>query len=146
MPIFVGLALALAVAAFARIAGLDRDRAFYPVVLIVVASYYILFAAMAGGEGLFAELAIFVLFGATAILGFRTSLWFVAAGLALHGIFDFTRHLWLAGRGVPEWWPAFCGAFDLAAPAVLAAILLFGKHPSASPEAERAINEPPRRA
>jgi len=138
MPTFVGLTVALVVAAFARITGLDRDRAFYPVVLIVVASYYVLFAVMAGGDGLFAELVIFALFAATAILGFRTSLWFVAAGLALHGVFDFTRHLWLAGRGVPEWWPAFCGAYDLAAPAVLAAILLFGKHASDSPEAEPA--------
>lgn len=134
MPVFVGLTVALAVAGFARITGLDRDRAFYPVVLIVVASYYVLFAVMAGGENLFAELAIFALFAATAILGFRTSLWLVVAGLATHGVFDFTRHLWLAGRGVPEWWPAFCGAYDLAAPAVLAAILLFGKHGSDSPE------------
>ncbi len=143
MPTFVGLTVALAVAGFARITGLDRDRAFYPVVLIVVASYYLLFSVMAGGEGLFAELAIFALFAGTAILGFRTSLWLVVAGLALHGAFDFTRHLWLAGRGVPEWWPAFCGTFDLAAPAVLAAILLFGKHASDSPEAEPAKNATP---
>jgi hypothetical protein len=133
MPTFVGLTVALAVAGFARITGLDRDRAFYPVVLIVVASYYVLFAVMAGGEGLFTELVIFALFAATAILGFRTSLWLVVAGLAMHGVFDFTRHLWLAGRGVPEWWPVFCGTYDLAAPAVLAVILLFGKHGSDSP-------------
>ncbi len=126
MPTFIGLALALAVAAFARLTGLDRDRAFYPVILIVIAAIYVLFAVMAGGDGLFAELAIFALFTTIAVAGFRISLWIVAAGLALHGLFDFTRHLWLAGRGVPEWWPYFCGAYDLAAPAALAAILLFG--------------------
>lgn len=138
MPTFVGLTVALAVAGFARLTGLDRDRAFYPVVLIVVASYYVLFAVMAGGDGLFAELAIFALFATIAVLGFRISLWLVVAGLAIHGTFDFTRHLLIAGRGVPEWWPAFCGAYDLAAPAVLAAILLFRKHASDSPEAEPA--------
>ena len=143
MPTFVGLAVALAVAAFARIAGLDRDRAFYPVVLIVVAHYYVLFAVMAGGDGLFAELAIFALFVAIAILGFRISLWLAAAGLALHGLFDLTRHLLMSAHGVPEYWPAFCMAFDLAAPAVLAAILLFGKHASDSPEAEPAKNAAP---
>lgn len=138
MPTFVGLAVALAVAAFARITGLDRDRAFYPVVLIIVAHYYVLFAVMAGGDGLVAELAIFALFAAIAVLGHRISLWLVVAGLALHGLFDLTRHLLISAHGVPEYWPAFCMAFDLAAPAVLAAILLLDKRDSASPEAEPA--------
>mgnify|MGYP006331461847 CR=1 FL=1 len=44
----IGLLLSLAVAVFARSAGFDRDRAFYPTVVIVVASYYMLFAAMSG--------------------------------------------------------------------------------------------------
>ena len=128
MPAFIGFALAIFVAAFARITGFDRDRAFYPVVLIVVASYYVLFAAMAGCDvDLWIELAGFALFAALAILGFRSSLWIAAAGLALHGIFDFTRHLLVAGRGVPEWWPGFCLAFDLAAAAALGAILLLEK-------------------
>ena len=34
------------VALFARFVGFDRDRAFYPTVLMVIASYYVLFAAM----------------------------------------------------------------------------------------------------
>lgn len=136
MPTIVGFALALAVAAFARIVGFDRDRAFYPVVLIVVASYYLLFAAMAGGAGLAAELAPFALFAAAAVVGFRTSLWIVAAGLVLHGLFDFTRNAFLAGRGVPQWWPAFCAAYDVAAGVALAAILLLERR-QASQRAER---------
>ena len=36
------------VAVFARLVGLDRDRAFYPTVLIVIASTYVLFAVMGG--------------------------------------------------------------------------------------------------
>lgn len=47
MAALIGLSLAFAVAIFGRIAGFDRDRAFYPTVLIVVASYYVLFAAVA---------------------------------------------------------------------------------------------------
>lgn len=133
MPTLVGLGLALVVvAALGRIVGLDRDRAFYPVVLIVVASYYVLFAIMAGGHGLFLELVMFALFAAAAILGFRVSLWLVAAGLAAHGLFDFTRHWFLAGSGVPEWWPAFCGSFDLLAAVGLATVLLLEKPGSAS--------------
>jgi len=132
MPTFVGIGLALVVvAALGRIVGLDRDRAFYPVVLIVVASYYVLFAVMAGGHGLIIELLVFALFAATALLGFRISLWIAAAGLAAHGLFDFTRHWFLEGNGVPEWWPAFCGAFDLLAAVGLATILLLEKRGSA---------------
>jgi len=138
MPTLVGLGLALVVVvALGQIVGLDRDRAFYPVVLIVVAHYYVLFAVMAGGHGLFIELVMFALFAAAAILGFRISLWIAAAGLAMHGLFDFTRHWFLAGHGVPEWWPGFCLAFDLLAAMGLAAILLLGKRESASAKGPR---------
>jgi hypothetical protein len=41
-----GLLLSVAVARFATAIGLDRERAFYPTVLMVIASYYVLFAAM----------------------------------------------------------------------------------------------------
>ena len=46
LPYVAGIVLSIGVAAFARRVGLDRDRAFYPTVAIVVASYYVLFAAM----------------------------------------------------------------------------------------------------
>ena len=72
-----------------------------------------------------------------AVLGFRTSLWIIAAGLALHGVFDFTRHLLVAGRGVPEWWPGFCAAYDVAAAVGLGTILLLERRRSASPEQDR---------
>ena len=39
LPYVVGIVLSLAVALFARWVGFDRDRAFYPAVLIVIASY-----------------------------------------------------------------------------------------------------------
>ena len=46
MEYFIGLILGLAVGGFAAVIGFDRERAFYPTVLIVIASYYVLFAAM----------------------------------------------------------------------------------------------------
>ena len=46
MEYLIGLLLASAVAGMAAIVGLDRDRAFYPTVLSVIASYYVLFAVM----------------------------------------------------------------------------------------------------
>lgn len=126
MPALIGAGLAVAVVIFARLVGLDRDRAFYPVVLIIVGSYYVLFAVMAGGAGhLPPELLMFGLFAAGAVLGFRTSLWIVAVGLAAHGLFDFVRGDLLPGVGIPARWPAFCGAFDLTAAVLLAAMILW---------------------
>jgi hypothetical protein len=127
MPLLIGLGLALAVGAFARLSGFDRDRAFYPVVLIVVGHYYVLFAIVAGGAGLGVELAGLALFAALALLGFRRSLWIAAGGLALHGVFDFLRPGLLEAHGAPAWWPYFCLGFDGGAGAVLAAILLLDR-------------------
>jgi len=39
MPYLAGIVLALTVSGFATLVGLDRDRAFYPTVLVVIASY-----------------------------------------------------------------------------------------------------------
>ena len=50
MEYVIGLILSLVVAAFAIIVGFDRDRSFYPTVLIIIASYYVLFAVM-GASG-----------------------------------------------------------------------------------------------
>jgi hypothetical protein len=121
MAYLVGAALAFGVAAFAALTGFDRDRAFYPTVLIVVASYYDLFAAMAGSRpALAAETLVFAAFLGLAAAGFRWSLWLIAAGLAAHGLFDGLRGGLIANPGVPAWWPAFCLSFDLAAAACLA--------------------------
>ena len=46
MALLIGAFLALAVGLLATAAGLDRDRAFYPTVTIVIATYYVLFAVM----------------------------------------------------------------------------------------------------
>ena len=119
----IGFVLALVVAAFARLAGLDRDRAFYPTVLIVVASYYVLFAVMGGSpRALAGELMVMGLFVALAVGGFKWGSWVVAAGLAGHGIFDFVHASVVSNPGVPEFWPAFCGTYDVTAGVLLAYI------------------------
>jgi hypothetical protein len=121
----IGAALAALVGVFAHVIGYDRDRSFYAIVLTVVGVLYVLFAVIAGGGyDLVPEIAFFAIFAALAAIGFRTSLWVVAVGLSLHGMFDFSRHAFLAAHGAPEWWPAFCGAYDLVAALGLATLLL----------------------
>jgi len=121
MAYLIGLVLALAVSVYATTLRLDRDRAFYPVVLVVVASYYILFAAMGGsGRTIIVESLIAGVFVVAASVGFRRSLWLVTAGLAAHGVQDFFHARLVTNPGVPAWWPAFCGAYDVAAAGYLA--------------------------
>jgi hypothetical protein len=125
MAYLVGAALALGVALFAALTGLDRDRAFYPTVLIVVASYYDLFAVMAGsGPVLLAESVVLAGFAGLAVIGFRARLWLVAFGLAAHGLFDFARGGLIVNPGVPAWWPDFCLSFDVVAGGWLAWLLV----------------------
>jgi len=102
------------VAALTTFAGFARDRSFYPTVLIIVASYYVLFAAMgASGRTLAIEIAVACAFLLVAVLGYKKNLWWVAAAIAGHGVFDFFHHLLIDNPGVPRWWPGFCMAFDV---------------------------------
>lgn len=120
----VGAGLALVVGGFATAVGLDRDRAFYPTVTIVVASLYPLFAVLGGSTtALAAESAVMIPFLVAAVLGFKRSLWIVAAALVGHGLLDAVHGHVVANPGVPPWWPAFCGSYDVAAGAYLAALL-----------------------
>jgi hypothetical protein len=126
VPVLIGVALAPVIVVLGRLSRLDRDRAMYPIVLIVIATYYVLFATMGGALALTAELIAATVFIAVAIIGFRTSLWWVAAGIAGHGVlFDWVVHPHLiANPGMPVFWPAFCGSIDVALGAILAILLL----------------------
>ena len=121
MGYFIGIALALAVWVFARGSGFDRERVFYPTVVVVVASYYILFATIGGSaHTLAAEAVVMAVFVLAAVLGFRRYPWLVVVGLVGHGVFDMVHDIFLTNPGVPEWWPAFCSAFDVVAGALVA--------------------------
>jgi hypothetical protein len=109
----IGLVLAAAVAGSSGVIGLDRARAFYPTVLIIIASYYVLFAAMgAPRQTLLWEIVIACAFSAAAVLGFRKVFWLIPAALIGHGLFDFVHRFLIHNLGVPQWWPGFCLAFD----------------------------------
>ena len=125
MEYLVGVALSSVVVAFAALIGFDRDRAFYPTVLMVVASYYVLFAVMgASGRTLALEILLAFGFSLMAVLGFKASSWLVAIGIAGHGVFDLVHQMLVKNPGVPRWWPGFCLAFDLTVGALLAVRLI----------------------
>jgi len=124
MEYYIGVSIGLAVAIFAKLVGFDRGRSFYPTVLIVVAFYYPLFATLGASETVLEiEVAIALGFSLLAALGFKRSMWLVAASIAGHGAFDLLRPSWIENPGVPLWWPGFCASADLILGAWLAAFL-----------------------
>ena len=116
MEYLVGAVLGVVVGVFARLSKFDRDHAFYPTAMIVIASYYSLFAVMGASRysTLGIEIAIGLVFSVFAVLGFKKSLWLAAAAIAGHGVFDFFIHnAVVSNPGMPVWWPGFCGTIDL---------------------------------
>jgi hypothetical protein len=128
VALLVGALLAFAVGLFATSTGLDRDRAFYPVVTIVIASYYALFAVMgASPHAVVLESLAGTVFLVTAVWSFKSPLWLVVAALPAHGIFDLGHSTVMSNPGVPSWWPQFCLTFDVTLAAYLAWLLRSGR-------------------
>ena len=102
MAYIVGILVGLLVCVFARGTGFDRDRAFYPTVLVVIALYYVLFAVMGGSmRALVLESVAMSVFAVVAVVGFKRNVWLVVAGLAAHGVFDFFHaHIVLEPRAL----------------------------------------------
>ena len=63
-------------------------------------------------HALIVELSVMTAFFVAAVVGFKRSLWIVSAALVGHGVFDFFHAGVVTNDGVPEYWPAFCGAYD----------------------------------
>ena len=127
MPYVIGIVASAGVAVFARYVGFDRDRAFYPTVVIVVALYYVLFAVMSGSvQTVVLESVVMSLFAIAAVAGFKSSAWIVVAALAGHGVFDAVHGHLIENAGVPAWWPAWCLAYDVGAAACFAWLLRRG--------------------
>jgi len=124
MAYLVGLVLALGVSLFGTFTRFDRERSFYPVMTIVIASTYQLFAAIGGTTELLSlETALFVAFVLAAVMGFKANLWIVVVALAGHGVFDLAHPHLISNPGVPIWWPAFCMTYDISAALYLAGLL-----------------------
>ncbi len=124
MAFIVGIVLACCIGIFGSIVRLDRDRAFYPTVMIVIALLYALFAAIGESpRALALEAAPITAFVLASVLGFKRSLWYVVGALVAHGLFDAVHGHLISNPGVPTWWPAFCSSYDVVAGLYLAFLL-----------------------
>jgi hypothetical protein len=125
MEYLVGLSLALFFCAAAAGLGMDRDRVFYPAVVVAVASYYLAFSVVDGrGEVMRSEVAIAAVFIAGAVLGFKRNPWIAVLAWGGHGVMDGFHHHLVHNAGVPQVWPGFCMAFDVTAAALVALVIL----------------------
>ena len=125
MEYIVGITLALFFCAAAAGLGMDRERVFYPAVVMAVASYCLAFAVVDGRNGvMLSEMAIAAVFIAGAVAGFKVSPWIAVVALAGHGVMDsFHDHL-VNNTGVPQVWPGFCMTFDVSAAVIVAIVML----------------------
>ncbi|MCB9771658.1 MAG: hypothetical protein H6754_03835 [Candidatus Omnitrophica bacterium] len=128
MEYFIGVILALSISFFSTAVGFDHDRAFYPVVMIVIAILYALFAVIGGSlQALSLECVAIAVFILVSVLGFKFNLWWVAGALFAHGVFDLIHGHLISNPGVPVWWPGWCFAYDVTAAGYLAWLLKCSK-------------------
>ena len=125
MEYIVGITFALPFCSAAAWLGMDRERVFYPAVVMAVASYYLAFAVVDGRNGvMLSEVAIAAVFIAGAVAGFKYSPWIAVVALAGHGVMDGFHHHLVHNTGVPQVWPGFCMTFDVTAGAFVALLML----------------------
>ncbi|MEO8619648.1 MAG: hypothetical protein ABI625_01210 [bacterium] len=120
MSYLIGVVLALSSAVLAKAIKFDR-RTFYASVLIVSATYYVLFAVMAGSaHAMIVESAVMTTFVLFAGVSARVNPWLIVVGFAAHGTLDLVHGTLISNPGVPVWWPPFCMMYDVVASVVYA--------------------------
>ena len=114
-PFLVGTLLAVVVAVIGKVTRFDQDRSFYSTVLIIIASYYVLFAIQgASTDALVWEIVVALAFLAVALFGALRVPLLVGIGIVAHGLFDLVHPAIIYNPGVPSWWPSFCISIDVA--------------------------------
>jgi hypothetical protein len=81
--------------------------------LTLIAAIYVGFSlASAGRLSLLRQVLGCAFFVAFALLGLWFSWWFLVAGLALHGLWDFVHHGERGHGVIPRWYVPFCAVYD----------------------------------
>ena len=120
MIVAIGAFVGIVIAVFMVLARISTERGTWATLLVAIAIFYPVFAVESGSLESFAvQIGAASFFIILAFLGARVSLWFVAAGLPLHGLFDWTADYMLADPS-PDWWGPFCVGVDFVAAAYLA--------------------------
>ena len=113
-----------------RFAGDTYGRALLAIILFIAGGVYVGFAVAAGASGAWflAEMMQAIALGVLGLLGLRGSPYWLAAGWALHPLWDFVLHYLGSGREfAPESWAIACVSFDLLVAAYIAVVAVLGR-------------------
>jgi len=112
LPFLIGIGLTIAVLGVNAAIGLHKERGVWPSLLIAIAAFYVVFAfEHSDHSGIALQSVIALGFMALALIGYKSSLWLIVAGLVLHGIFDAVSLAYTANPA-PNWWGPFCIGVD----------------------------------
>jgi len=113
MDVLAGVGLVLAFIALFHAIGLHRERALYPLLLMVIGLAYVLLAASDDAFGLALVEAVVALgFVGAAIAGYRRNLWWVVVALIAHAAFDAAHSAFWPSPAIPHWYAGFCIGAD----------------------------------
>ena len=113
MPFLIGIGLTLGFVSTSVFFGLHKERGAYPVTLIAIALFYIVFAFEHGSpSAIILNITIASLFIGSAVLGYVRGLYIVAFALIGHGAFDIIYQM-VGNSPAPDWWAPLCLAADL---------------------------------
>jgi hypothetical protein len=124
-----GAVLALIAFLLSRFTTEIYGRALLAIVLITAAAAYFGFAVLAGAGPMWTllELVGVIIFGTMALLGLRGSPWWLAAGWALHPLWDVVLHYWGPGSSfASEPYAIVCVTFDWVVAVYIAIFYGFG--------------------
>jgi hypothetical protein len=125
MEYLIGIGLAVVVCLFATLVGFDRDRVFYPTLVTVIATYYILFAAIGSSTQVLALESLIA--GAFLVLAVgrvqEESVGDCGCPRRTRSCRLFSSRVHSESRCAP-WLPGFCLSFDVLAAAFLAILLM----------------------
>ena len=112
LAIFIGLCLALFIILAGKYSRFDRDTSYFPVLLIVIASYYVLFAIMQNQSIVF-ELMVASCFLFLAVFCAKKAPIVIGIALIMHGLYDILHVFVLKHQVAPHWWGEFCASVDI---------------------------------
>jgi hypothetical protein len=97
---------------------LENSKFSYPLLLFTLPIYYFIFAIYGNDYAVLAfEFLAGIIFFIIVHLALKLSAFYkfnlLALGYILHSVYDITHTLFFINKGMPIWWPEFCGVIDV---------------------------------
>ena len=114
----IGFLVSIFLIIFFNKSRLEDSKFSYPLLLFTLPIYYLIFAIYGNDYPalIFESLAGFIFFIIT-FLTLKFSAFYkfnlLALGYILHGVYDITHTMFFINKGMPVWWPEFCGVIDV---------------------------------